>query len=174
MIRSLMLVPVLAFGLAMPAAAQQASSMRHYMILFKNAPQAVKALIDNPQDRTPPSRKLIEGFGGKLDNYFFFSTPGEYDGVVMAELPDDLTAQAVAMTIMAAAPVGTKLTVTPLMTTEEARSAMEKAKQVKTGYTPPTETKWRPELRGDRRTAVFLDQAMFVLGRGRQVEKKQS
>jgi len=51
---------------------------------------------------------------------------------------------------------------------------MEKAKQVKTGYTPPTETKWRPELRGDRRTAVFLDQAMFVLGRGRQVEKKQS
>jgi len=141
LIRVLMAVPMLAFGIVAPAGAQQSSSLHHYMIQFKNGPQSVKALIDNPQDRTAPVHKLMEGFGGKLDSYFFYSTLGEYDGVVMVELPDDLTAQAVAMTIMAAATPGTKLIVTPLITTEEAKQAMEKAKQVKTGYTPPTETK---------------------------------
>jgi uncharacterized protein with GYD domain len=139
LIRSLMVVPVLAIGLAVPGFAQQSSSMHYYMVQFKRTPQAARAMIENPQDRTVPVRKLLEGFGGKLVN-FFFSLPGEYDGVLIAELPDDVSAQAATMTAIAGGDV-VKLNVTPLMTMEEAKLAMEKAKEIKSGYIPAIETK---------------------------------
>jgi uncharacterized protein with GYD domain len=53
--------------------------------MFKDA--ALKSMTDKPQDREPPARELIEGFGGKPHRYCFML--GEYDGLAIVEFPDN-------------------------------------------------------------------------------------
>ena len=72
--RSLMIVPVLAIGLAGHTMAQQPSNMHYYLGMFKYADNAIKAMMENPQDRSAAARKLIEGLGGKLDGAYFYAT----------------------------------------------------------------------------------------------------
>ena len=56
------------------------------------------------------------------------------------EVPDDDTARALALYVQSTGSVS-KLNVVPLITAAEWKTVMEKAKQTKTGYTPPTQTK---------------------------------
>jgi uncharacterized protein with GYD domain len=136
--RSLVMASALAFCLTTPALAQQSTS-HLYMLQFKIAPNAAKAYLDNPQDRTGPNRKMAEGFGGKLIGYYV-SPPGEYDGFTLLELPDEASARAVALTVWATGNLE-KLNLVPLITAEDWKAVMEKAKQNRSAYTPPTETK---------------------------------
>jgi uncharacterized protein with GYD domain len=64
LLRSLMIVPLLAIGLAGHAMAQQPSNMHYYLAMFKYADNGLKAMMENPRDRSAAARKLIEGFGG--------------------------------------------------------------------------------------------------------------
>jgi uncharacterized protein with GYD domain len=95
-------------------------------------------MIDNPQDRTGPSGKLFEAFGGKLLDYYVYP-PGEYDGMLVVELPDEMAVRAAAMTILSAGAVE-KLNIVPLITAKEWKKVMETAKQTVSGYTTPAQT----------------------------------
>jgi uncharacterized protein with GYD domain len=138
--RSLMITPVLAIALGGHAMAQQASNTRYYLDLFKYSDNAIKAMIENPQDRSAAARKLAEGFGGKLVNIFWYATSGKWDGFAIFEFPDDVTAEAVLMTGRATGNFR-KNEIIPLVTAEQFKAAMEKAQQTKSGYTPPTMTR---------------------------------
>lgn len=83
---------------------------------------------------------MAEGFGGKQDSVFFYATGRDYDGLVISELPDEVSAEALAMTVRATGNLQ-KLEIIPLVTAEQFKMAMERAQQAKTGYTPPTLTK---------------------------------
>jgi uncharacterized protein with GYD domain len=131
---------VLATGFSGHAMAQQPTNMHYYLGMFKYASNAVKAMTENPQDRSAAARKVIEGLGGKLDSIFFYATSGDWDGVVVAEFPDDTAAEALYMTVQATGNFE-KQAIIPLVTAEQFKAAMEKAQQTKTGYTPPTMTK---------------------------------
>ena len=66
--------------------------MAHYMLQFTYTPEAWATLSKNPQDRSKPIKELVEKLGGQfLGLYYCF---GEYDGFVLMELPDDITASA--------------------------------------------------------------------------------
>ena len=134
----LMTATALAMGLASPAMAQQ--SMHRYVALFKYSDSAVKAMMENPQDRSAQGAKLAESFGGKMVAVFFFPGGGEFDGMVINEHPDDVTAVAQSLFVRATGNF-TKVLSIPVMTAEEFKVAMEKAKNVKSSYTPPTATK---------------------------------
>jgi len=95
-------------------------------------------MIDNPQDRTGPSGKLFEAFGGKLLDYYVYP-PGEYDGMLIVELPDEMAVRAAAMTVLSAGAVE-KLNIVPLITAKEWKKVMETAKQTVSGYTTPAQT----------------------------------
>ena len=138
--RAFMIVSMLTIGLAGHALAQQPSPLHYYLTLFKYSDSAIKAMIENPQDRSAAARKLAEGFGGKQDSVFFYATGRDYDGLVISELPDEVSAEALAMTVRATGNFQ-KLEIIPLVTAEQFKMAMEKAQQAKTGYTPPTLTK---------------------------------
>jgi len=140
MLRTLMATSVLVAGFAGHAIAQQPSSMHYYLGMFKYADNAIKAMTENPQDRSAAARKLAEGLGGKMDSIFFFATGGEWDGIVIFELPDEATAEALYMTVEGSGNFK-KQAVIPLVTAEQFKAAMEKAKQGKSGYTPPTLTR---------------------------------
>jgi uncharacterized protein with GYD domain len=95
-----------------------------YMIQFSYTSEAWAALAKNPENRAEGISALAQKMGGRLvDVYYCF---GEYDGVVLAELPNDTAATATV--IAAVAPGHVKATrTTRLMTVNEAMAAMKQA-----------------------------------------------
>jgi uncharacterized protein with GYD domain len=94
-------------------------------------PEALARLIANPQDRTEAVRGPIEKLGGTIkEMYFAF---GEHDAILITEMPDNVSAAAIAMAFAAGGSVHNYKT-TPLMTRAEALDAMRKA--ATSGYKP--------------------------------------
>ena len=108
--------------------------MPFYMHQWTLSQPAVKALVDNPQNREDAARKVVEGLGGTLHQFFF--TFGHYDGLAIAEYPDDETAAAVAMAVSAAG-TASRMETTKLLRATDAMSAMQRVKGASTGYTAP-------------------------------------
>lgn len=133
-------IGLLAIGLAAPAFAQQ-SNMHRYVGFFKYSDQAIKAMTENPQDRSAQAAKLAETFGGTMESIYWMPTGGQYDGFVVWQLPDDVTAEALLMMTRATGNFAVNH-VESLMTGAEYKAAMEKTKEakVRTGWTPPTAT----------------------------------
>jgi uncharacterized protein with GYD domain len=101
--------------------------MALYMIQGTYTAEAWATMTKNPQDRSIPIRELAQRLGGRLvDVYYCF---GEYDVVVLAEAPDDVTASAI---VLAAISPGhlKAIKTTKLLTVEETMEAMRKAGSV--------------------------------------------
>ncbi len=107
--------------------------MAHYLYQAALTSDAWATLAKNPQDRTEAVRTLIEGVGGKLISYHFAF--GEYDAVVMADLPDNVSAAAGAIAVAAGGAVKA-VKPTPWFSVQEGVEAMRKAGQ--TDYRPPS------------------------------------
>ena len=85
---------------------------------------ALARLIANPHDRFEAVRGPIEKLGGKIkDSYFAF---GEHDAVLITEMPDNVSAAAIALAFAAGGALRNCQT-TALMTNAEALDAMRKA-----------------------------------------------
>ncbi len=112
---------------------KETNIMALYMTQFAYTAEAWAALAKNPQDRSEPVRELAQKLGGKLVGVYYCF--GEYDGVVLSEVPDDTTAMALA--VAAVTPGHVKaIKTTKLFTVEEAMEAMRKAGSV--GYQGPS------------------------------------
>jgi uncharacterized protein with GYD domain len=106
--------------------------MTFYLIQASYTPQAIAAMIKNPQDRAAAVRPIMERMGGKLHGLWFAF--GESDIVAIAEMPSDISAAAVSMAIGATGAMSSYRS-TALMTSAQAVEAMQKASA--TGYQPP-------------------------------------
>tara|TARA_B100000315_G_C14235224_1_gene432829 strand:+ start:232 stop:552 length:321 start_codon:yes stop_codon:yes gene_type:complete len=106
------------------------------MTQFSYKSDQVQGLVSNPQNRGEEARKVIEAFGGTMHQFYY--SLGEYDGVTIIEFPDQETATACIMAIVAAGAVS-NIKTTPLLTMDEAVGAMQKASSVTSGYRPPVE-----------------------------------
>ena len=101
--------------------------MGRYMIQFSYTKEAVAALVKKPEDRTAAVSEMIEKLGGRLlDLYFTF---GDYDGFVIAELPDNVAVLSADMVSIAPGHLS-KLKTTVLLTAQEMVAATKKAGQV--------------------------------------------
>ena len=98
-----------------------------YMVQASYTPQAIAAMVKSPQDRTQAIRSLAEGAGGQLRDVFF--SQGDYDIVVLFEVPDAEAANAVALASIAAGHLRAFKT-TPLFTGAEIMGAMRRAGQL--------------------------------------------
>ena len=98
--------------------------MPMYMVQAGYTPQALAAMTRSPEDRTQAVRPLIEGAGGRLHNAFFCQ--GDYDIVVIFEVPDAHAANAIALAAVGAGHLKSYKT-TPLFTAEEIMGSMRKA-----------------------------------------------
>src|SRR5258708_8951375 len=98
--------------------------MALYMVQFAYTSEAWATLAKNPQDRSGPTSELTQKLGGRVIG--FYHCFGEYDGVVIAEVPDDIAA--IAASLAAVAPGHVKaIRTTKLFTVEETMDAMRKA-----------------------------------------------
>jgi uncharacterized protein with GYD domain len=98
--------------------------MPHYLGRFSYSADAIRAMVDNPQDRAQAAREAAESLGGKLLGFWFAF--GEFDGVFIAEAPDNTAAAALSMAVGGSGALST-LETTVLLGMDEAQEAMRKA-----------------------------------------------
>ncbi|GHO45984.1 GYD domain-containing protein [Ktedonospora formicarum] len=98
--------------------------MALYMVQMTYTSETWTTLVKNPQDRTIPSRDLVQKLGGKLLGLYY--SLGKYDGMVLFEVPDDITASAVSLAVKASGIMKVN-EITRLFTMDEALEAMRKA-----------------------------------------------
>ena len=107
--------------------------MARYLFQLGYTPEAWAAQLRNPQNRIEAVAPTVERLGGRIESsYYAF---GDYDLVGVLELPDNVSATAFAMAVLAGGAVKTYKT-TPLMTIEEGIEAMRKGAEA--GYRQPT------------------------------------
>ncbi len=111
--------------------------MTYYLARAKISKDMITALVSRPEDRLVATTRFLQQIGGRLHNYFF--SFGQYDIVLLFELPDNVSAASLAMTLSAAGSV-TEIETTPLLTMEEAVAAMKAAGQATGIYVPPGRT----------------------------------
>jgi uncharacterized protein with GYD domain len=106
--------------------------MAYFLLQGGYTAEAWKTLVQNPVNRTEAVRPVIEQLGGRVESSFFAF--GEYDVVLIMEMPDNVSAAAFALAVAAGGAFKTHKT-TPLLSMEEGVEAMRKAGE--TGYRPP-------------------------------------
>jgi uncharacterized protein with GYD domain len=104
-----------------------------YLTQVAYTPEAWKSLVKNPHDRIEAVRPAVEQLGGKVvSGYFAF---GDYDAVAIVEMPNHVSAAALAIAF-AAGGACKDVKTTPLMTTAEGIEALKQAGR--TNYKPAT------------------------------------
>ncbi len=109
--------------------------MAYYLFQGRYSTNAIKAMVDKPQDRESAARALVEAAGGKMHSFFFCF--GHEDVVAVLEFPDD-TAMASCTLVLGASGALAGGATTKLLTSSEAQAAMSKAQALKASYKPAT------------------------------------
>lgn len=104
-----------------------------YLGRFSYTTDAMKGLVENPHDRAQAAAEAFESFGAKLIGFWYAF--GDFDGVFLAEAPDNATAAAVAMLVRGSGALS-KFATTVLLDMDEAQEAMRKAAGAT--YRPPS------------------------------------
>jgi len=104
-----------------------------YMYRGGYTPESWGAQVKKPANREEAMKPIIRGMGGRLLSFYYAF--GEDDFVLIAQMPDNKAAAALAI---AAASGGalSHLTTTPLMSVSEGMGATRAAKRAR--YTPPS------------------------------------
>ena len=98
--------------------------MPHYMIQFTYTSETWAKLSKNPENRAEAVKALIEKLGGRMLAFYFAF--GEYDGIIITEMPDANAASVAAIMANAAGHLKAMKT-TPLVTAEDGLAIMRKA-----------------------------------------------
>ena len=106
--------------------------MAHYLLQVAYTPEAVAALVKNPQNRLEAVRPVAKQLGGTVDDQWM--SLGEYDIVAVINMPDSVSAAAFAMAVSAGGACRAVRT-TSLLSMEEGIAAMQKAATAE--YRPP-------------------------------------
>jgi uncharacterized protein with GYD domain len=109
--------------------------MPHYLQQVAYSQEGWGALVANPHNRIEAVRPAIEKLGGKIEAAWF--SFGNYDIVVITQLPDNVSAAGIAMAFAAGGACKSVQT-TPLISLEEALAALKMAGEC--GYRPATAT----------------------------------
>ena len=97
--------------------------MPKFLIQAAYTAEGLKGLMkDKASGRKAAVSKMLEGLGGKLDSMYY--TFGDHDAIVIADVPDNVTAAALSIAVSASGLARTKTV--PLLTVEETDQALAK------------------------------------------------
>ena len=94
-----------------------------YLGRFKYSAEAIRAMIESPQDRGAAAVQAAESLGCKLHGIWW--TLGERDGAFILEAPDNVAVVALSMAVGASGQISTETTV--LLDMNDAQEAMRRA-----------------------------------------------
>jgi len=104
--------------------------MAKYLVEASYTEDGIKGVLDKGGSSRPEAVKhLVEGIGGSMEAFYFAF--GDADAFVIVDLPDNVSASAVALAVNASGAASAKTTV--LLTPEEVDQATQKA----VDYKPP-------------------------------------
>ena len=106
--------------------------MARYLVQANYTQQGVAGLVSSPEDRSGVLDSLVEGAGGKVISFDYCF--GEFDVVLILELPDDIAMASLSMAFGASGAV-TNLRTTVLIPAADGFAAAQKAKEIT--YRPP-------------------------------------
>jgi uncharacterized protein with GYD domain len=106
--------------------------MAYYLFQASYTSEALAKLVKKPENRIEIVSKTVEKLGGRvIGGWFCF---GEYDVVLVSELPDNVTAAAFAVAASAGGALKANKT-TPLFSADEMLQLFKNAANA--GYRPP-------------------------------------
>ncbi len=104
--------------------------MAKFLVTVSYTVEGAKGLRkDGGTRRRKVAGKAVESVGGKMETFYF--SFGAQDAIVIADIPDNMSAAALSLAITASG--GARVTTTPLLTAED----MDKASGKKTAYKAP-------------------------------------
>lgn len=106
--------------------------MAYYLLQGAYTAEVWATLLKNPADRVEAVRPVIEKLGGSIEGAWF--SFGEYDLLVVFQMPDETSAAAFALAVAAGGAFKSART-TPLLSIKDGIEAMKKASE--SGYQPP-------------------------------------
>lgn len=109
--------------------------MAKYLVSGGYTAEAWASMIDNPTSRVAAATKIAEAVGGKLESFYW--TFGDDDFIAIFDAPDDLSAGALSI-VVGSSGAARNVRTTKLITAEEGRKLLDKAKTARTQYAPPT------------------------------------
>ena len=108
--------------------------MPYYMTQVSLSAQTVQGYVASPTNRTAAIETMVQSVGGTLHQFFY--ALGEYDAVLITELPDNSAAAALALAAADSGAVSDMKT-TALLTADEAVKGMQGASAAKASYKLP-------------------------------------
>ena len=92
-------------------------------------------MIDRPSDRSAAAKTLVESLGGKLEAFYWMN--GRYDGFLIAQLPDGMTAAALSAAASGSGAF-TDFETHEIFDRDAQAQIAKSAKIATTAYKPPT------------------------------------
>ena len=109
--------------------------MPRYITFFSYTGEAANAMIERPSDRSAAGKALVESLGGTQEAFYWMQ--GEHDGFLISNLPDGVSASALAAAVgSTGAIVGVETH--QIFDHDEQATIVEQAKSALAAYKPPT------------------------------------
>jgi uncharacterized protein with GYD domain len=109
-------------------------TMAKFAVIGGYTADAWAKMIDNPGDRTAAVSKALEALGGKLESFYWSFGDDDFLGII--DVPDDAAAGAFSVAVGSSGTLRNLRTI-KLMSIEEGRKILEKAKTTRAAYSPP-------------------------------------
>ena len=107
--------------------------MPKYLALFSYSDQAMAAMIENPAEREPAVRSVLESVGARLEAlYWMFGT---HDGIAIVDAPDSLTMAGISAAVSSTGTIRSETH--ELFSTSDIRHILETARRAREHFTTP-------------------------------------
>jgi uncharacterized protein with GYD domain len=109
-------------------------AMAKYVTFFTYTSEAWARMIQSPGDRTAAVRQLADSLGGSVESIYWMFGP--YDGLVISEGPDSVSAAAFSVTVGSTGSFK-HLETHELLNQEQLSQVMSRSKDATQAYQPP-------------------------------------
>lgn len=104
-----------------------------FAIFFTLQPQAISAAMQHPSDRSAIVAELLQAVGGRLEGYYWMH--GQYDGMVIADVPSWADAAAAALAVSSTGAFG-HVETHELIPADEIGGLLQRASSAREAYQP--------------------------------------
>ena len=109
--------------------------MPRFITFFSYTGESAKAMIERPSDRSAATKALVESLGGTQEAFYWMH--GQHDGFLITNLPDGVTAAAIATAVGATGAIG-GLETHQIFDHAEQAAIVKQADTARRAYKPPT------------------------------------
>ena len=109
--------------------------MPRFITFFSYTAESAKAMIERPSDRSAAGKALVESLGGTQEAFYWMQ--GKHDGFLISNVPDGVTASALAAAVGASGAIS-RIETHQIFDHDEQAAIVGQAETARRAYKPPT------------------------------------